>query len=46
MENITLRVADSPPNVAGRGIAVVDPDLVNNMGWRAGEVIEITGKIM
>ncbi|MBN1681998.1 CDC48 family AAA ATPase [Candidatus Bathyarchaeota archaeon] len=44
MENITLRVADAPQNVAGRGIAVVDPALISAMNWRAGEVIEITGK--
>jgi len=44
MENITLRVAEAPQNVAGRGIAVVDPELVNRLGWRAGEVIEIAGK--
>lgn len=44
MENITLRVAEAPQNVAGRGIAVVDPELVNRLDWRAGEVVEITGK--
>jgi transitional endoplasmic reticulum ATPase len=44
MENITLRVAEAPQNVAGRGIAVVDPELVNKLQWRAGEVVEITGK--
>jgi transitional endoplasmic reticulum ATPase len=44
MENITLRVADAPQNVAGRGIAVIDPELINAHNWRAGEVIEITGK--
>ncbi|MCI0480424.1 MAG: AAA family ATPase, partial [Candidatus Dadabacteria bacterium] len=44
MENITLRVSEAPQNVAGRGIAVVDPELVNRLGWRAGEAIEITGK--
>jgi transitional endoplasmic reticulum ATPase len=44
MENITLRVSEAPQNVAGRGIAVVDPELVNRLNWRAGEVIEITGK--
>jgi transitional endoplasmic reticulum ATPase len=44
MENITLRVAEAPQNVAGRGIAVVDPELINRLSWRAGEAIEITGK--
>ena len=44
MERITLRVAEAPQNVAGRGIAVVDPELINRLDWRAGEVIEITGK--
>ncbi len=44
MEKITLRVAEAPQNIAGRGIAVVDPELINRLDWRAGEVIEITGK--
>ncbi|MCX6656152.1 MAG: AAA family ATPase, partial [Candidatus Bathyarchaeota archaeon] len=44
MENITLRVAEAPQNVAGRGIAVIDPELINRLSWRAGEVIEIAGK--
>jgi len=44
MENITLRVAEAPQNVAGRGIAVVDPELLNRLGWRSGEVVEVTGK--
>ncbi len=44
MENITLRVAEAPQNVAGRGIAVIDPELLNRLGWRSGEVIEVTGK--
>jgi transitional endoplasmic reticulum ATPase len=44
MENITLRVAEAPQNVAGRGIAVIDPELISRLSWRAGEVIEITGK--
>ena len=44
MENITLRVAEAPQNVTGRGIAVVDPELISRQDWRAGEVIEITGK--
>ncbi len=44
MEKITLRVAEAPQNVAGRGIAVIDPELINTQGWRAGDVIEIAGK--
>jgi transitional endoplasmic reticulum ATPase len=44
MDKITLRVAEAPPNMVGRGIAVVDPELVKRLGWRAGEVIEIAGK--
>ena len=44
MEKITLRVAEAPQNVAGRGIAVVDPEIINRLDWRAGEVVEISGK--
>jgi transitional endoplasmic reticulum ATPase len=44
MDNLTLRVAEAPANIVGRGIAVVDPELIRRLNWKAGEVIEITGK--
>jgi len=43
MEKITLRVAEAPSNLVGRGIAVVDPKVLQENGWQSGEVLEITG---
>lgn len=43
MEKITLRVAEAPSNLVGRGIAVVDPKVIQENGWQSGEVLEITG---
>ncbi|MFC1803476.1 CDC48 family AAA ATPase [Thermoproteota archaeon] len=44
MEDITLRVAEAPQNLVGRGIAVIDPKIIQDHGWQSGDVIEITGK--
>ena len=43
MEEATLRVAEAPQNLVGRGIAVVDPKVIEDHGWQSGDVIEITG---
>jgi transitional endoplasmic reticulum ATPase len=43
MDKITLRVAEAPSNLVGRGIAVVDPKVIQENGWQPGEVLEITG---
>ena len=44
MSEITLRVAESPQNLVGRGIAVIDPKIIQEQGWQSGDVIEINGK--
>jgi transitional endoplasmic reticulum ATPase len=44
LSEITLRVAESPQNLVGRGIAVIDPKIIQDHGWQSGDVIEITGK--
>jgi transitional endoplasmic reticulum ATPase len=44
MEDITLRVAEAPQNLVGRGIAVIDPKVIQEKGWQSGDVIEIVGK--
>ena len=44
MSEITLRVAEAPQNLVGRGIAVIDPKIIQDQGWQSGDVIEITGK--
>ncbi|MCJ7730715.1 CDC48 family AAA ATPase [Candidatus Bathyarchaeota archaeon] len=44
MEDITLRVAEAPQNLVGRGIAIIDPKVIKEQGWQSGDVVEITGK--
>ena len=44
MSEIILRVAEAPQNLVGRGIAVIDPKIIQDQGWQSGDVIEITGK--
>ena len=44
MDSITLRVAEAYAKDVGRGIAVVDPKVAREMGWKTGDVIEISGK--
>jgi transitional endoplasmic reticulum ATPase len=42
--SVELRVAEAPTRVVGRGLAVVDPKVVEEQGWKAGDIIEIKGK--
>jgi len=44
LDSITLRVAEAYAKDVGRGIAVVDPKVAREMGWKTGDVIEISGK--
>jgi len=44
MSEITLRVAESPQNLVGRGIAVIDPKVIQDQGWQSGDVVEIEGQ--
>jgi transitional endoplasmic reticulum ATPase len=44
LSEITLRVAEAPQNLVGRGIAVIDPKIIQEQGWQSGDVIEIAGK--
>jgi len=43
LEKIQLRVAEAPSNLVGRGIAVIDPKIIQENDWQSGDVIEITG---
>ncbi len=43
MTNITLKVAESPQKLVGRGIAVIDPKVIQDNGWQSGDVIELKG---
>ena len=42
--DITLKVIEARPTDVGRGIARVDPQVLNDMGWQAGDVVSIQGK--
>jgi transitional endoplasmic reticulum ATPase len=42
-EKITLKVAESAQNLVGRGIAVIDPKVIEENRWQSGDVIEIIG---
>jgi transitional endoplasmic reticulum ATPase len=42
--SIELRVAESQPRDVGRGIARIDPEVIQEMGWVSGDAIEIEGK--
>jgi transitional endoplasmic reticulum ATPase len=41
--NLTLRVTETNPKFVGRGIALVDPKVIENLGLSTGDVIEIRG---
>ena len=41
---IELRVAEAQTKDVGRGIARVDTEIISNMGWLTGDVIEILGR--
>ncbi len=43
MTQIELKVAETHPKDVGRGIAIVDPVIVKQQGWRAGQAIQIRG---
>jgi transitional endoplasmic reticulum ATPase len=42
-ERISLKVAEAPQNLVGRGIAVIDPKIMEDLRWQSGDVIEIVG---
>ena len=44
MEEVVLRVAEALRRDVGRGIARIDPKVLNEMGWETGDVVEIIGK--
>src|ERR687885_1956300 len=42
--NLTLRVAETSPKFVGRGIALLDPKVMEELHLSTGDVIEIFGK--
>ncbi|MFX1244076.1 MAG: AAA family ATPase, partial [Promethearchaeota archaeon] len=43
-EKIQLRVVSLPSDEAGRGIVRIDPKIMDQLGVKSGDIIEITGK--
>jgi transitional endoplasmic reticulum ATPase len=41
--NLTLKVAETNPKFVGRGIALIDPKIMEELNLATGDVIEITG---
>lgn len=39
---ISLRVAETDPKFVGRGVALVDPKVMNDLDLSTGEVVEIS----
>jgi transitional endoplasmic reticulum ATPase len=44
IKRLSLKVAETNPKLVGRGMALLDPEVMEQMGLSAGEVIELTGK--
>ncbi len=43
-KTVTLRVADALQRDVGRGIARIDPKVVDELGLTSGDVVQVTGK--
>ncbi|MDE1863180.1 MAG: CDC48 family AAA ATPase [Thaumarchaeota archaeon] len=43
MSEIILRIAETPQRYVGKGIAVVDPKIVEENRWEAGNILELSG---
>ena len=43
ISDITLRVAESDPKFVGRGIAHVDPQIIEQMNLQTGDVLQVAG---
>ncbi|HLG36503.1 MAG TPA: CDC48 family AAA ATPase, partial [Nitrososphaera sp.] len=41
---VTLKVAETNPKLVGRGMAMVDPNAMEELGLSTGDVLELTGK--
>src|SRR2546427_752945 len=41
---VTLKVAETNPKLVGRGMALVDPKVVQELGLSTGDIIELAGK--
>jgi len=43
MSEITLKIAEAAQRHVGKGIAVVDPKVVEENGWETGQILELVG---
>ncbi|HSD04771.1 MAG TPA: CDC48 family AAA ATPase [Nitrosopumilaceae archaeon] len=43
MSEIILKIAEAPQRLVGKGIAVVDPKVVEDNKWETGQILEIVG---
>ncbi|HKU32320.1 MAG TPA: CDC48 family AAA ATPase [Candidatus Nitrosotalea sp.] len=43
MSEITLKIAEASQRHVGKGIAVVDPKIVEDNNWEAGNILELAG---
>lgn len=43
MSEITLRIAEASQRHVGKGIAVVDPKIVEDNNWETGDILELVG---
>jgi transitional endoplasmic reticulum ATPase len=41
---LSLKVAETNPKLVGRGMAVLDPEVMEEVGLSAGDVVEVSGK--
>ena len=41
--HVSLRVSETDPKYVGRGIALVDPKVMIDLGLSTGDVVEISG---
>ncbi|HXG05839.1 MAG TPA: CDC48 family AAA ATPase [Nitrososphaera sp.] len=43
-DRVTLKVAETYPKFVGRGMALIDPKVMEELGLSTGDVIEVSGK--
>jgi transitional endoplasmic reticulum ATPase len=43
MKEITLKIAEASQRHVGKGIAVVDPKIVEDNNWKTGQILELVG---
>ena len=44
IKKVTLRIAETNPKFVGRGVALLDPKVMDDLHLSTGDVIELSGK--